>query len=200
MSNPSRGPQTLGGVSRAELACKLQHVHQHSRLCKAGDEVVCRIAWQRLDAVADIQAWLGKIVNSEWWQRYELPRAWEQPNEHCRQGRAKPPSRVIVLDGRGRRNAAGLFGEIRLPRWSRWRLIVLHEFAHAIQNERPAHGRQFTPICLDLVRRWIGQQAYRQLRGTIWQYKVEVSWWRRPSKPGGNPGPSGGCGGPRQRQ
>ncbi len=72
--------------------------------------------------------------------------------------------KVGVGDGRGRRRACYSPGtrEIKLPRWSRRRYIVLHELAHWIeyvmQPGRCAwHGREFVGIFMELLRRYDGR-------------------------------------------
>ena len=65
----------------------------------------------------------------------------------------KPP---IVLDGRGRRRACGGRWKIKLPRWSRKPIVVLHETAHALQRQQPWHGPEFARLVLELWVRYAG--------------------------------------------
>ena len=55
--------------------------------------------------------------------------------------------RIKVKDGRGRRHAGASFLDnlITLPRWSRQTVIVLHEIAHTLVDDRkyPHHGAEF---------------------------------------------------------
>lgn len=68
-----------------------------------------------------------------------------------------------VTDGRGRRKAcySPSWNEIKLPRWSRRRYIVLHEIAHWIEyvafpGRCAWHGREFVGIFMELLRRYHG--------------------------------------------
>lgn len=70
-------------------------------------------------------------------------------------------SRPEVRDGRGRRHACYCPSthQIRLPRWSRSRMIVLHEIAHALLRRREDlawHGPEFAGVYLDLLVRHAG--------------------------------------------
>jgi len=72
-------------------------------------------------------------------------------------GLRNPPR---VTDGRGRRNACGGNGRIRLPIWARSRAIVLHETAHSLlarkgmRHSIAAHGPEFARLLLDLLARY----------------------------------------------
>lgn len=63
----------------------------------------------------------------------------------------------VVTDGRGRRRAcyAPLRCVIKLPRWARNPLTVLHEVAHHIVRDRPAHGPQFATLYAQLLERYL---------------------------------------------
>ena len=72
--------------------------------------------------------------------------------------------KVLVKDGRGRRNACYSHYEraIKLPIWSRRPVVVLHELAHWITRvmsgrDYAAHGREFTGIFMELLRRYNGE-------------------------------------------
>ena len=63
--------------------------------------------------------------------------------------------RIKVKDGRGRRHAGASFEEnlITLPRWSRQTVIVLHEIAHTLDDDRkyPHHGDEFVGGLFELL-------------------------------------------------
>jgi hypothetical protein len=68
--------------------------------------------------------------------------------------------RLEVKDGRRRSSACGTMYDIRLPRWSRKRYIVLHEVAHSFVLGRvntladgrdPGHGKMFMRVYLNLL-------------------------------------------------
>jgi hypothetical protein len=93
-------------------------------------------------------------------------RVWSDYGHPCR-----PPT---VTDGRCRRSAAynARTNEIKLPRWARSQLVVLHEVAHAltpavlfetVKRPRPhrqgflpaSHGPEFARLALDLFARYL---------------------------------------------
>lgn len=71
--------------------------------------------------------------------------------------------KVRVKDGRGRRAACYSANEraIKLPRWARREVVVLHELAHWLvqvmlyrQASIASHGKEFTGIFMELLRRY----------------------------------------------
>ena len=88
---------------------------------------------------------------------------------------ASPP---IVKDGRARRRACYERHSIKLPRWSRFPAVVLHETAHGLLRDHknlPAHGPVFARLLFDLmchefklcrstVRRMANHQTPRKVR------------------------------------
>lgn len=125
----------------------------------------------RLETVSEAQAWVDTIVGSRWYHSYRVVSKRGGPvRSHHR-------TDVVLSDGRGRRSACHYIGtaEIALPRSTRDRLTILHELAHLMVPERPAHGRTFVQVHLDLVRRWIGHDAWRDLREAYQQQRVK---WR----------------------
>lgn len=99
--------------------------------------------------------------------------------------RATRPLRVA--DGRGRRRACfapmGLFhdDELRMPRWSRKKWVLLHEFAHALtySSARAWHGWEFCECYLYLVRVYIGRGAEEKLAR---EFKAHHVKYRKPRK------------------
>jgi putative metallohydrolase (TIGR04338 family) len=93
--------------------------------------------------------------------------------------------RVFVHDGRGARRAIGKCdfdtGDIHLtfPRHSRQKLIVLHELAHAATGG--GHDSWFCSVYLKLVRRFMGDGAWDDLRSTFRSQEVK---FRCPPTPG----------------
>ena len=75
----------------------------------------------------------------------------------------------LVTDGRARRRAcyAPHNHQIRLPRWSRTSLVVLHETAHAIlyaseaANAHAHHGPEFARLYLNLLYHYGGVDLSR---------------------------------------
>ena len=65
-----------------------------------------------------------------------------------------------VTDGRARRTACYVYDdhEIRLPRWSRTTMIVLHEVAHGVlwatQPTAAGHGPEYARLYLEMLARY----------------------------------------------
>lgn len=132
---------------------------------------------QRLETVDEIQSWVDSITSSQWWASHFASLS------------------ILVKDGRGRKNAgaspflyweemdAGYDCAIKLPRWARSKVVILHEIAHhtARDNREGAHGRKFCRNFLALVKRWIGDEVYRRLcaefkrQGVKWNKKRNLS-------------------------
>lgn len=66
---------------------------------------------------------------------------------------ATPPT---VTDGRAARSARGSSWSIKLPRWSRSPMVVLHETAHGLtMTQDDWHGPVFATLCLELWARYV---------------------------------------------
>ncbi len=64
----------------------------------------------------------------------------------------------LLTDGRGTSIARGSRWRISLPMWARTRKTVLHEIAHSMTTERPAHGRAYARLLMELFERYAGVQ------------------------------------------
>lgn len=111
----------------------------------------------------EIKEWVYKIDNSNWMAKHYF-RATGYPN-------------IIIKDGRGRRSAFGSRIVLGFPKWSRTKLIVLHELAHSIdsrmhQDFTAGHGREWARIFLTLVKRW-SKEHYELLHIAFHLYKVK---------------------------
>lgn len=100
---------------------------------------------------------------------------------------------VDVRDGRRRRSACASggyngHGIIRMPRWSRSKMIVLHELSHlaVAYNHKDVgvtwHGREFARIYLDLVRHVLGDAKAEELKASFKAHGVKY----KPKRAGGN--------------
>ena len=93
--------------------------------------------------------------------RFEEARLQMHPsNQHlslpeCTALARKYNPRIKVKDGRGRRHAGASFQDnlITLPRWARQTVIVLHEIAHTLVDDRkyPHHGAEFVGVLFALL-------------------------------------------------
>ena len=67
-----------------------------------------------------------------------------------------------VEDGRGCRSAYSMGGYIKLPRWARQPVVVLHEMAHEVigatigQSRVESHGREFLGVEMYLLVKFAG--------------------------------------------
>jgi len=141
---------------------------QRSKLYRAEWAVVGE--YKRLHHNADtmkldeIKVFVNKILDSSWCKKnYE--KAYNFGDVH-------------IKDGRGTSIARGGVYWLNLPKWSRLKLIVLHELAHCIQGRvygfrtNPWHGREFTSIFLALLKRW-GKEHYEQMRISFYLHGVK---------------------------
>lgn len=133
---------------------------QRSKLYKAE-----HVAWidrqTRYDDLDACVEYLRKVWTSEWTRsQFDRARAWPLPK---------------VVDGRGTRSATGSIRRINLPRWARTDWVILHECAHALTPERPAHGRAFARTFLALVQHFIGVEAGTALKHAFKAHRVR---WR----------------------
>ena len=116
-------------------------------------------------SIEDVREFVDKIMDSRW-LKGKYPDAYEY-------------GKVVVKDGRGRRKAGGCHSYITMPKWSRSKMIVLHELAHAITERECGyppvawHGREFCSIFIALVRRWMGKDVGRDLKAAYKKYRVK---------------------------
>ena len=127
------------------------------------------------ETIPRVREFVEKILRSQWYKAYKvMPTVvggWERhPYRYCE-----------IRDGRGRRRPCATTGVMKLPRAGRYKHVVLHELAHHMQTERrPWHGKQFRRIYLDLVRRWMGHDAWELLRAEYKKRNVRYVVARRP--------------------
>lgn len=116
--------------------------------------------------ISHVQAYVDKLTGSAWFER-----RWPFAS---RDG-------IEVNDGRARRSAYGCRGEIGLPRTQRHEAIILHEVAHAITWDVPPwHGPKWARAYLELVRRQMGDEAWRLLRDGFRKKNVRYTPYRDP--------------------
>lgn len=121
--------------------------------------------------------YVDSITESKWWATQTYPRfapgARETTYRSCH--------RHIVVKGKRGRGCWGYnSGRIVMGDERLWRWFLLHEIAHTIAHEEPAHGPQYCAVYLALVRRWIGRDAYLLLRS---EFKAHGVRYKRPRKP-----------------
>ena len=129
----------------------------------------------RLETLPEVQRYVNRILRSQWYRK-----------TFRRAARLRPG--IWVKDRRNNGAAQAWGGCIEMPRWSRCRMIVLHEMAHCIADAEYTrnclHDRDFARTYLALVDRWIGKEIGRALRASFRAHRVR---WH-PRRPGaGNP-------------
>jgi len=121
----------------------------------------------RLETVPEMQAWIDEINRSRWLKGYI------KRHPH---GIAYRP--ITVTDGRARRRAcAELYVKrayVKVPRWCRSKLVLLHEMAHVYTPVYVAwHGPEFCACYLDFVGRWLGREAKAELKAAFIKCSVK---------------------------
>lgn len=109
-----------------------------------------------LPAVADVQAYVDKVVGTAWW----IARWGFDP--------------VRVADGRGSSSARCISTTgIAMPVDMRSKWVVLHELAHVVTQRQygwnvvPWHGWEFCDNYLAIVRHYLGADAADRLRAEM---------------------------------
>lgn len=137
-------------------------------------------AGRSLPTVGNIQEYVDDIIRSHWFLDTYLDDF----------------DRIEVRDGRGRRRAGGhgrqlpnglWVGVIKMPRWSRYELYVLHELSHVLTDydeavvgeALPPHGRHFCHNFVTLVQRFMTKAASRRLASIFRQHKVDYKFTQR---------------------
>lgn len=125
-----------------------------------------------LPTVPEMQEYIDAILRKRWFKnRY--------PNI----------KQVKVQDGRGRRRAVGIYrwtySIIKMPRWARCEMVLLHELAHVVTDGRKgvfgaskhavaSHGPEFARNFLDLVYWKMGREAGDTLRASFKEKRVKL--------------------------
>lgn len=187
---------------------------QRSKLYKAEDGAS---KGEQFETVAECQAYVDHITASAWWCTYQVPWIDIDPPTRSSirgvgpgdrspaqrlgwGGKGKIPLRtkgivptrrdelkpvVEVRDGRGALAWANI---IMLPKWARNERVILHELAHVIATERPAHGRQFARIFIDLLQRFHPQRHAAAAALKVAFAEKKVRWKRKRKTSADNPG------------
>lgn len=75
-------------------------------------------------------------------------------------------------DGRGRRHACGSREVIKLPRWARTRIIVLHECAHGMSDD--GHGPGFVRSYVRLLEAFAGHDPF-ELEASLAAHGIRIA-------------------------
>lgn len=89
-----------------------------------------------------------------------------------------------MLDGRGRRNACGNRYDIRLPKWARQPVVVIHEVSHSIHcnlwqwtpgQEYATHGSMFVRTYIEVLLRFEYSSGRREaITDSARKYHVKI--------------------------
>lgn len=111
---------------------------------------------RRLPArLEDPQEYIDYVTGTQWfrnrWRRRKI-RAVESNHQHA------------WSDG----------NTIWLPRWSMNDFTTLHELAHCCVKHGPMHGRAFRAAQLELVRRFMGDEAGRCYKYALLAFDLDI--------------------------
>lgn len=150
---------------------------QRSKLYNAEDKVrrmhdMC--ASENKMTLEEIKEWLeNDVLNSRWWHSRIEPYTPETFNGKVKlgRGRKRAISKYNTYKGTTRLN---------LPEWSRNKIVVMHELAHScLPRHVQSHGWLFAHLFLDLLKRFVGKEIWRDMRDAFDEYGVK---WRRPRR------------------
>jgi len=127
-----------------------------------GDSTGRRPVEDDLATVAQMQAFVDKLMASAWWAR-----RW--PRVRC----------IEVRPGFGHSRATGSFWSkvVQMPKWARSRNVLVHEIAHCVSSpmEGGAHGWFFASNYLDLVEHVFGKATADELRASFKEHRVKYT-------------------------
>jgi len=91
----------------------------------------------------------------------------------------------VRAGGQGRTHACGVRvfggGVVKLPAWSRTKLVTLHEVAHVCAFSLEAHGRRFCRTFIELVEHEAGYEAGKLLKKCMDEKRAR--WRKRYKRP-----------------
>lgn len=123
---------------------------------------------KRFESLRECQAFSHKVTDSAYYRR----------KYHT--------GSILCQDGRGRSSAcASNTWEgpvIKLPRWSRCELVILHEIAHHAAGLPNKHNWKFAAVLLDLTRHFMGKEAAEALKAAYKEGRVKFTA-PRPKRP-----------------
>lgn len=125
---------------------KRRYDKQRSRLYKAERTLPGFYATpSELASIEACQLYVNKILRKGWYKRNFGRRS------------------VYVSSVRNNADATASYGSIRLPRWARGHMVILHELAHAVNSKADRHGPYFAGTYIYLVEQVLGEDRAREL-------------------------------------
>jgi putative metallohydrolase (TIGR04338 family) len=146
-------------------------------MCSAG--TAGATSYRTFRDVDEARVYLGRVLDSRWYLDYEVPRVDEAYYDTGHKKSSK-------VEMKAKRDPSCAWARwqclIELPNaeWALNNIVVLHELAHCVTNEHPAHGRQFARVLLDFVELGIGKAAREAFEECYRRFKVQWSV-RKPS-------------------
>lgn len=145
---------------------------QRSKMYKAERQVWIKQFDPRHETMAECERYLRYVTNTQFFRDL-----WYH---NRRRHLAKQPAELRMEDGRGCLVARGNFGGyvnvpssvhlapevcMKLPRWARSEMVMLHELCHSITaNNHAAHGWAFCHNYLEMVTHFMGVDMGNALR------------------------------------
>lgn len=176
----SRNPPAIAGSAREKRRPLLSNRPRDSQRRKVYNSEQAHSLWtwdaHQYESIQEVQEWVTKICNTRWFKNRFPNYAVIADSMFHKEG-------IKVLDGRGRRRPCGSTrGFIKLPKWSRSDLVILHEISHVVTRRKNRHlpltafhGREFCANYLALVRRFLGKDAGDELKASFKKHKAKYT-------------------------
>ena len=105
---------------------------------------------------------------------------WTNPKIESKYSVAVHGRFPTIGDGRGRVRASGGWDGIKIPRWCRFKWLIVHELAHTVTvrtygNDHAWHGWEFCAVYLDIVRATFGAAAHEALKSSFKKHRVRFT-------------------------
>ena len=129
------------------------------------------ISWgTRIERLDELQVWVDMVCASDW-MKFTFGKVVITVNDGRR--RKSPCARRLRCY-----TNANYEGIIKMPKFSRAKLIILHEIAHVLcPATYAAHGSEYVRIYLALVGQFMGTEKRRELIAAFKITKVKWNWW-----------------------
>lgn len=164
----ARKPPVNRGGYRVDVQKGRVYQAEREAFLGAFDGVTNRTIAIDLPELSDVRAYVKKICADRWFRRHFLF--------------AAIGGGIQVTDGRGHWKAVASAGamSISVARNGRARWVVLHEVAHCLTPRGcQAHGPEYVKIYLQLVRHFLGREAWRALYTACRAHKVKMQVRKR---------------------
>ncbi len=128
--------------------------------------------------------WEYRVYPDSYKEEMTLMECVKFVHDICKDYGVAPPA---VNDGRRRRRAVGGLHRIALPKWSRNRVIILHELAHTLTMrysktlDIAAHGPEYVRVLIELLAKY-NNASVRELSKSARASKIKIGELVLPSK------------------